>query len=217
VTRLLGPIVTPMSVRQGVKRLLTPANVGVYADEIVRQEHPAGTDLTHLRILRVQDVALREEFRLPEIQLPALLIRCPNFEPTYRDGSGSYTVRARLSIAVMLLSSDHDGEDGQYVASVLGMACAALIVQNLEGFDDRIDDVDWLGVDNLEVVDQRSRAMHGVNHGFELTIGDVLTDLGGPLPQITDPPIGDDAANPGDLPPVETTGNTTTPVEEIDP
>lgn len=217
MTRALGSFVTPMAVRQAVKALLTAGNVGVYADEIVRQQHPAGTDLTDLRVERIRDVVLRETDRLPEHQLPCLVIRLPELRPSHRDGRGRICAAGTLGVMVVHASTDEDGENGEEIVAVLGRAVAGLLCNNLASEDGPIQSVLWARTRNAEVVDDDSRARHGVLVEFDITIPGVLDDSAGPRPDLPDPPIGEDAADPGDLPVIEETDLTTTPVEEIDP
>lgn len=220
MTRRLGTLTTAMSLRRAVADLLTDANIGIYADEIVRQQHPPGTDLTDHRVELIESVVLSESnvlARMAEDAVPCLVVRCPEIEAGYTDGEGRTTATAQLEVLVINTSTDQDRENGDYVVSVLASAVAGLLTQNLGSDDGPITSVDWVKTVNAGVTDDAGRAKHAAAVRFTATVADTLVTLAGPLPDLTNPPIGEDAADPGDLAEIDDTDLTTTPVEEIDP
>lgn len=232
-SRRLGPFVTPWSLRRAARELLLGDHLGIYCDEIVRQQTPLGHPVA--RIERPHDVICRE---LPlrtraEERLPLIVIGCPGTldDVRYRAGDGEY--QGTLKLEVQALTSAADDLIGGETASILALAATALLLQALPratGFTTR-----WIGsvagdptgdralapapLDgvsvNVHARAESERALHAEGHVLAVS-GVLLSDLGGPLPlDLRDPPLEDPPADPGELPAVEEIVLTTTPVEEI--
>ncbi|ADB50163.1 hypothetical protein [Conexibacter woesei] len=222
--RLLGPFVTPWSLKRAARELLLSERLGIYVDEIVRQQTPVGRPV--LRIDRPRDVVIREQARRrTEDQLPLIVLACPgSVDVRHRASDGTYTGTLRLEVhAVTAVSGDDVGAE---TASLLALGAANLLLHELPratGFQVR-----WLGVlagdppelegDGDAALDGHDdRLLHAEGHVLAVS-GVLLSDLGGPLPlDLRDPPLEDLPADPGELPSVEEIALTTTPVEEIDP
>jgi hypothetical protein len=231
-SRALGPLVTPWSLRRAARELLLGGHLGIYLDEIVRQQTRAGYPL--LRIERPNDVLLRETPRVrAEEQLPALVVGCPGTidDVRYRAGDGEY--HGTLKLQVHAITSAADELIGGETASILALGATALLLQELPlttGFTTRWSGTvagdptgdrgqapppqDTLGV-NVNVRDEAERTLHAEGHVLAVS-GVLLSDLGGPLPAaLRDPPIEDPALDLEDGPSVEEIALTTTPFEEI--
>lgn len=98
---------------------------------------------------------------------------------------------------------------------MLAHAAAKALLDGLPGeLGDRIGSVGWVGSGDAELeTDAGQRSLHTSVHVLEVGLLNVISD-GGQLPEL---PGDDELTDPGDLPLVEETGTTTTPVEEIDP
>lgn len=211
MTRALGPFVSAWSIKRAVRELLAGPHLGVYCDEIVRQQTTDGADV--LRIERPRDVIIRERpGRLPENQLPCLVVSCSGGDSIRRDGEGRYTMRYPLVIDALTQSTNAD--IGGETANILALAAAALVLQALPTVDDRITDVS-LRSEAVDDAPDGRRSRFGQGYVLELTIADAVSDVGLLPLDLTDPPIADQPADPGDLPTVGTTELNVTPVEEI--
>lgn len=231
-SRVLGPFVTPWSLRRAARELLLGDHLGIYLDEIVRQQTPTGYPVA--RIERPLDVICREHPRArPEERLPLISVGCPGTldDVRYRAGDGLY--QGTLQLVVHALTSAADELIGGETASILALGAAALLLHELPlktGFKVR-----WVGVVAEEVATDRApapgpldhlsvnvnvsaeaeRTLHAEGHVLAVS-GVLLSDLGGPLPaELRDPPIEDPALDLEDGPRVEEIALTTTPVEEI--
>lgn len=231
-SRALGPLVTPWSLRSAARELLLGHHLGIYLDEIVRQQTPVGYPVK--RIERPLDVLCRERPRArAEERLPLLTIGCPGTldDVRYRAGDGEY--HGTLSLSVQALTSAADELIGAETASILALGAATLLLHELPlrtGFKVRwigvvaeqpADDparapapLDHLSV-NVNVNAEAERTLHAEGHLLAVS-GVLLSDLGGPLPlDLRDPPIEDPALDLEDGPRVEEIALTTTPFEEI--
>ncbi|MDW5597667.1 hypothetical protein VSS74_25170 [Conexibacter stalactiti] len=231
-SRALGPFVTPWSLRRAARELLLGHHLGIYLDEIVRQQTPVGHPVT--RIERPLDVICRERPRArAEERLPLLAVGCPGTldDIRYRAADGHY--EGTLKLVVHALTSAADELIGGETASILALGAATLLLHELPlrtGFKVR-----WLGVVaespaddparapapldhlsvNVNVSAEAERTLHAEGHVLAVS-GVLLSDLGGPLPpELRDPPIEDPALDLEDGPRVEEIALTTTPFEEI--
>lgn len=213
--RLLGPLVTPWALRRAARDLLTAGRLGIYLDEIVRQQSPVGRSVA--RIERPRDVVLRERaVRRAEEQAPLIVVACPGaVDARYYAGEGHYTGTLRLEIHALAEAADDDV--AAETASVLALGAASLLLRELPhatGFQTR-----WIGMlaDEPEDLDgSGERGIHAETHLLAVS-GVLLSDIGDVPIGMTDPPIEEPPADPGDLRIVEEIAVTTTPVEEIDP
>jgi hypothetical protein len=230
--RLLGPFVTPWALRRAARELLLGHHLGIYLDEIVRQQTPVGHPV--LRIERPLDVICREHPRpRAEERLPLIAISCPGTldDVRYRAGDGVY--QGTLQLVVRAYTSAADELVGAETASILALGAATLLLHELPlqtGFQAR-----WIGVAagdpsddralapapveslsvNVNVRPEAERTLHAEGHLLAVS-GVLLSDLGGPLaPHLRDPPIEDPALDLDDGPRVEEIALTTTPFEEI--
>ncbi|MDO8187207.1 hypothetical protein Q5424_09405 [Conexibacter sp. JD483] len=228
----LGPFVTPWALRRAARELLLGYHLGIYLDEIVRQQTPTGSPV--LRIERPNDVLLRETPRVrADERLPALVVGCHGTldDVRYRAGDGCY--QGTLKLDVHAITSAADELVGGETASILALGAATLLLHELPqltGFQAR-----WLGAVagdptgdrgqteapqqsmgvNVNVRDEAERTLHAEGHVLAVS-GVLLSDLGGPLPAaVRDPPIEDPALDLEDGPSVEEIALTTTPFEEI--
>lgn len=231
-SRVLGPFVTPWALRRAARELLLGHHLGIYLDEIVRQQTPVGQPV--LRIERPLDVICREHPRpRAEERLPLIAVSCPGTldDVRYRAGDGVY--QGTLQLVVRAYTSAADELIGGETASILALGAAALLLHELPlqtGFRAR-----WIGVAaeeeprdrapasgplehlsvNVNVSAESERTLHAEGHVLAVS-GVLLSDLGGPLPAaLRDPPIEDPALDLEDGPRVEEIAVTTTPVEEI--
>jgi hypothetical protein len=189
-------------------------HVGMIADEIVRQQTPDGEQA--VRVDRVKTIVTREAaIRLPSEQLPAIVLFVPSTTDVERSGEGSYAASYRLEVHSVTQSTDADV--GAEVATIIATAAAQAVLLALPGqLDGRVTSVEWEGTGSVELDGERDRSRHSSVHVLTVTVDQAMNDFGGPLPDVDDPPINQPAYDPGDLPPVENTAMTTTPVEEID-
>lgn len=215
--RLLGPFVTPWSLRRAARELLRSDHLGIYVDEIVRQQTPVGTPL---RIERPRDVVCREQaVRRAEEQLPLIVVACPgSVDVRRRSGDGSYDGTLRLEVHAVTSAADDDV--GAETASVLALGAAALLLHELPratGFTAK-----WLGVladppataGGAALDGDDDRAIHAEGHLLAVS-GVLLSDLGGLPPDLRDPPLEEPPLDVGSGPSVEEIDLTTTPFKEI--
>jgi len=227
--RLLGPILATYAIERLAYGLIDQ-HIGLYLDEVTRQQALLARARAIDRVERPRSVTIREGAgRLPEEQLPAIVLVCPGTvgEPR-RSGDGTY--RATWALRVLAAQQSSDAALGRELAGIMAAAASALLVQTLPLADERIVGIRWTGestrdltvgertigdltVAGVTLDDDRSRQYCA--RALELTVDGVMSDLGGPPPTLEDPPIGEPPADAGDLADVETVGLTTTPVQEI--
>lgn len=220
-SRALGPFTTPWSLRNAARELLLGYHLGIYLDEIVRQQTPFGG--TVKRIERPFDVVCRERPK-PRSQelMPLIVVSCPGTfdDIRYRAADGTYTGALRLEVHAITRHADE--LVGGATASILALGATALLLHELPlstGFTAR-----WVGVvatppeapdEVREPADDIDQLLYTEGHVLAVS-GVLLSDLGGPLPlDLRDPPIEDPALDLEDGPSVEEIALTTTPVEEI--
>lgn len=217
MTRVLGPLVSPFALERAARDLLLPeANLlHFYLDEVTRADRASEDDPVD-RVERPRTVSIRERAsRFADEQLPAIILVVPGTTGNpRRGGDGMYSATYALGCCAVVQST---GEDmARELASILAVAGAAVLMQNLPGADDRISNVRWDGdafdEGSLEP-DQRSRCI--ATRGLLVDVYDMVTDLGSPPLAVPDPPLGEPPADPGDLLTVESTEVTVTPVEEV--
>lgn len=216
--RLLGPFVTPWSLRRAARELLRGDHLGIYLDEIVRQQTPVGRVA---RIERPRDVVCREQARRrAEEQTPLIVVACPgSFDVRRRGADGTYDGTLRLEVHAIASAADEDV--GAETASILALGAAALLLHELPGATGFR--VRWLGVladdvagDGDAALDgDVDRTIHAEGHLLAVS-GVLLSDLGGPLPpDLRDPPLEEPPLDLDSGPSVEEIALTTTPFEEI--
>ena len=212
MTRVLGTYRPSFLLRDLACRLVQQ-RIGVYADEIVRQITADGDEV--LRVARPLTIVAREEaLRLRHEQLPAIIIATPgNRDATLRNGNGSYQASYVMEVHGVVEATDEIV--GYRLASILALAAAAVLLDGLGGgLDGIVGRPVWLAEGASDkFVEEQTR--HGSVHLLEVPFPPISESPALPT-DWTDPAAGEPAADPGDLPTVETVAVTTTPVEEID-
>lgn len=212
MTRVLGEY-TPSFLLRDLAVALVQQRIGIYADEIVRQFTADGEVL---RVPRPATIVAREgALRLRHEQVPAIIIATPgNRDATYRSGDGAYEASYQLELHAVVEATDET--IGYRVASILAMAASAALLDGLGGgLAGKVGRPTWIAEGAAEgTVGERTR--YASVHLLEVPL-EVITESPGAPDDWADPPTGQPAVDPGDLPTVETVELTTTPVEEIDP
>jgi hypothetical protein len=216
MTRAMGPLLTEWPLKREAARIVRQYT-GFYSDEIARQQEALGFPIPSVgrgaRVKRLRSVTVRERaIRLPEEQLPAIVLAIPGTADVgYHDAPGNYSASWRLEIHSAVSSTDADV--GGELAAVLSLAAAKALLAGLPGsLAGRIGAVDWAGKGSRELEpDAEQRSRHTSVHVLLVDMNDVIADSG----DLPDLPDGDELTDPGDLPLIEHTANTTTPVQEI--
>lgn len=214
MTRLLGPVVTSWSVLRSVRDLLLDMRVtGLYLDEVARQD-PRASD-PPVRIQRPRSVEIcSPETVFADNQIPAILVYSPGTTgDVKRVGGGLYQATWVVRLAAITMASNED--EAAELAAITSTAACLAVLQCLASRDARVGSVRWTGEvgDSAQVDKRRSRAIR--LHELEVGVADVFSDMGGPPPELLDPPAGDPAVDPGDLGEVTSVGIAVTPVDEI--
>lgn len=202
MTRSLGLLATDWPLRR-LARDIVARYTGIYADELVRQQTPAGEPIP--RVERLRDVVVRERaIRHSEEQLPAIVLAIPGTTDVgYRSGGGVYAPRFRIEVHSAYQSDDPD--IGGEVASILAMAATRALIDGLPGgLDGRLGAASWEGFGTVELVpDRDDRTRHSAAHVLTVIHEDFMSI--GELPDVTDPPIEQPPVDPGDLPVIDDT------------
>lgn len=214
MTSILGPCRTDVALRRRCEHLIVE-RIGLYADDVMRQE--LGREPTPAqRPIRPRQVIAREALeRLPEDQLPTIVVSTPGTgEVAYRDSAGAYAATWILQVTAMTHSTDE--QVGDLLASVLSWAAVRVLLDGLPGTSG-VMAVRWAGTAAAD--DGRlDRSQHRSAHLLEVDVADVIGEARGPLPSDWTDPAADRApVDPGDLPTVQEVGVTTTPTQEIAP
>ncbi len=208
--RVLGTIRSSYAIEARALALL--ASYGpLYLDEVAFQaEGPGFTEPARPQVL---SRTAAEDLAADDLPAVVLALEETSGDVAFEPASGAFAAAYRLRVEAVAF--DDDAALARAWVAAAAAAASALLVQTLADPANGLGDVRWTGesVADLEVdLGASTRQLrHRCTHTLEVTVPDVLNAFHMP-PDPTDPP-----QNPGDLPAVDSTQVTVTPVEEIDP
>ena len=179
--------------------------IGMYMDHITRSDRASETDSVD-RVERPRSVRCRTRIdRLPEDQLPSMILISPGTSDVTRGGDGVY--QAAYSVGVLAVTQASDEFLGREIVAIQSLAAAALLVQCLPLALPEVS-VRWVGETNTDAdalgpTDDRSR--HSALHEITVYVPAALGDLGEP-PTLDG--IDPEDNDPGQLDVVEQTNTT---------